>query len=118
VTRFYAADGDGTRPCSVCRQSFTPRGEWQRTCTPCWVAEKEDRLRSAAYEAGRQAGLNEARRDRATGNAAGVFADRAFVMGLIELTHPDRHPMERWDASNRVTAVLINHLKRLRADGR
>lgn len=82
------------------------------------MAEKEDRLRSAAFEAGRQAGLSEARHERASGTAAGVFADRVFIMGLIELTHPDRHPPGRWDASNRATAVLINHLKRLRADGR
>lgn len=116
MTRFYAPDGGGPRACDTCARPFTPKGEWQRTCTPCWVAEKEDRLRTEAYEAGRRAGLAEARRSGAT--PAGAFADQAFVMGLIELTHPDRHPSERWEASNRVTAVLINHLKRLRTDGR
>ncbi len=118
MTRFYAPEGDGARACDTCHKSFAPRGEWERTCTPCWVAEKEDRLRSAAYEAGRQAGLREARQGGMTATAASIFGDRTFVMSLIELTHPDRHPMERWDDSNRVTAVLINHLKRLRNGGR
>jgi hypothetical protein len=57
------------------------------------------------------------------GFAAGKEAARRTVTGidlamigeLVRLTHPDRHPPERRDAANRVTALLMEMRDELRA---
>lgn len=60
------------------------------------------------HEAGYRAGQQTARRQ-----TTGVGID--LLSELIRLTHPDRHPAERHDEANRVTARLIGMRDDLRA---
>jgi hypothetical protein len=41
-----------------------------------------------------------------------VLADAELLRGAIALTHPDRHPPERQELANRITAGLLDLLKK------
>lgn len=41
-----------------------------------------------------------------------VLADAELLRGAIALTHPDRHPPERYELANRITAGLLDLLKK------
>lgn len=111
----------------VCGTVFDAQGEWQRLCWDCWrrreneragrgdltaLATRQARLLEEAYEAGRQRGYEEgydaasvqARRR----NGHGTGLDGALLRELIVLCHPDRHPAERFEQANRVTAQLVS----------
>lgn len=74
---------------------------------------REKRLRELLDEAG--VDLLDYERGRLDGYRAGQQAARRASTGvdiellgeIIRLTHPDRHPAERNEAANRVTARLI-----------
>lgn len=110
-----------------CGQTFEAQGAWQRLCWDCWRAQEAERadrgdlsalakrstkLLDEAYEAGRRRGYEDgyaagARETRAPSSNGGPL-DPALLRELISLCHPDRHPPERFDQANRVTAQLVS----------
>jgi hypothetical protein len=83
-----------SRHCRSCDQPFRPDGPWQQLCWSCW---RELR--------------NQAQQPR-TVVISPVDAD--LLRLAIALCHPDRHPPERAEMCNRVTAALTVALKAVR----
>jgi hypothetical protein len=117
------------RTCRACRKHF--EGEpWQRLCWPCWRAQKEAQERredaqeredayQRGYYKGRIDGLAAGHHDGfVEGLAAGHSdarrrqakpappLDVKLIAQAISLCHPDRHPPERFEIANAVTAGL------------
>jgi hypothetical protein len=112
--------------CEKCHGTFDAQGAWQKLCWDCWRSRETSRARNGdlsalsgraanlldeAYEAGRARGFDEGY-DAASADARrrnghdGV--DGALLRELIVLCHPDRHPAERFEQANRVTAQLVS----------
>ena len=104
--------------CASCGLLFNGES-WQRLCWDCWRADRDreeiaDRLH-AAYNRGYRDGerANTTARDAAYGRgyADGQREAASLPPGLlgdlIRLCHPDRHPPERSELANRVTARLL-----------
>jgi hypothetical protein len=109
-----------------CGAEFDAQGAWQKLCWNCWRAQERDRadrgdlgtlerrsraLLAEAYEAGRRRGYDEgydagARENSGPARAGDV--DPTLLRELIILCHPDRHPPERFDQANRITAQLVS----------
>ncbi len=83
--------------CAICDDLYEPRGSWQRTCTPCYVANKRAeelelrnevaRLRSEVQRL--RSGNYQQQSKTAADNRGGL--DEKFLKQLIMLAHPDRH---------------------------
>ena len=85
-------------PCGACGTPFL--GErWKRLCPACWRVEHDRALQEEAYRRGYRDGLLAARNR--------VLLDAATLAAAIGLTHPDRHPPERFQVANAVTAQLL-----------
>jgi hypothetical protein len=83
-----------SRRCRSCDKPFRPEGGWQRLCWRCWRELRE-----------------QAEKPRAV-IVSPVDAD--LLRSAIALCHPDRHPPERAELCNRVTAALTVALKAVR----
>lgn len=83
-----------SRVCRSCAQPFRPEGGWQRLCWPCWRE------------------LREQAKEPRTVVVSPVDAD--LLRLAISLCHPDRHPPERAEMCNRVTAALAAALQAVR----
>jgi hypothetical protein len=92
------------RACDNCRTGFSANGVWQRLCWTCWREQKDRDDLNVAYVRGYQAGL-----------AAHNLVDADLLQAAIALCHPDRHPPERWQLANEVTARLLEARKALAA---
>ena len=93
-----------TRPCTRCGDSFAAKAAWMRLCWDCWRADRDAVIDEAAYLRGYNAGAADAMPE----------VEVALLREAIKLTHPDRHPRERADQANRVTARLLEMLDRQR----
>jgi len=84
---------------------------WHRLCWQCWRAENGRTQPSAAALEARAF-----QRGYAAGYAAGTedTIDHELVSDCIQLSHPDRHPIERREFANRVTAELLRLRDRIR----
>jgi hypothetical protein len=87
------------RSCERCDARFDGP-HWQRLCWKCYQRRKANE-QEAAYNRGFAAG-------RATAPAAPVLLEAELLTEAIALTHPDRHPEERSELANRVTARLLD----------
>jgi hypothetical protein len=104
-----------TRYCTQCREPFTAKGDWQRKCWDCWHAKRDgrahhdDSARPRTYADGWRDGFRagEAAARQAGSRRGGSELDADLLRDAVALTHPDRHPIERADAANRVTAALL-----------
>jgi hypothetical protein len=83
-----------TRRCRSCSESFRPEFATMRLCWPCWRELRE-----------------QAKQPR-TVVVSPVDAD--LLKSAIALCHPDRHPPERAELCNRVTAALTVALTAVR----
>ena len=110
--------------CQKCRREFDAQGAWQKLCLSCYrererertgtgdlsgLERRADRLITEAYEAGRQRGFEEgyevasAKARRPNGHLS-----PGLLRELVLLCHPDRHPPERFELANRITAELVS----------
>lgn len=88
--------------CPQCRREpYTPKGDWQKICTSCWVNNKDRETYSKGYAKGYDAGFHAAMDDMEK-----QLAKHLPYRDLIALTHPDRHPDERKELANRITAAV------------
>lgn len=90
--------------CIRCGNYFDNRGDdWKTYCARCYKAMKNqeaDEVRKAwndGYSAGRIAGRREGRES----------VDIELIQRAVRLTHPDRHPPERFEEANALTALLL-----------
>jgi hypothetical protein len=83
-----------SRFCRSCSKPFRPEFAAMRLCWPCWRELRE-----------------QAKQPR-TVVVSPVDAD--LLKSAITLCHPDRHPPERAELCNRVTAALTVALKSVR----
>jgi hypothetical protein len=83
-----------TRFCRSCSKLFQPEFATMRLCWPCWRE------------------LREQAKEPRTVVVSAVDAD--LLLSAIALCHPDRHPPERAELCNRVTAALTVALKAVR----
>ena len=83
-----------SRTCQSCLKRFRPDGSWQRLCWSCWrkLRAEEQKPRTVVVSP----------------------VDAELLKLAISLCHPDRHPPERADMCNRVTAALTVALKAVR----
>jgi hypothetical protein len=75
-------------------------------CRVCWAERQGDidlALADLAWEKGHELGYE---RGHADTLEAGLFSPEA-LRHLVELCHPDRHPPERLELANEVTAWLL-----------
>jgi hypothetical protein len=83
-----------SRCCYSCDTAFRPDGSWQKLCWPCWrrLRAEEAKPRTVVMSP----------------------VDADLLKPAIALCHPDRHPPERAEMCNRVTAALTAALKAVR----
>lgn len=83
-----------SRACQSCSKSFRPDGDWQKLCWRCWreLKAQAERPRTVVVSP----------------------VDAELLKLAIALCHPDRHPPERQEMCNRVTAALTVALKAVR----
>jgi len=101
-----------TRWCTECGADFEARGDWQRLCWRCWREQKDRDQTAAAYDRGYAAGYKDGSAVRARAHFRPL--DAGLLRDLIQLAHPDRHPVERAPIANRATAALLELLERER----
>ena len=113
-----------TRACTSCGDLFEARGSWQRLCWDCWRKKRDEEHQQQAFDRGFQAGLRRGRMERSATYPRKSDAtvqrspDDAVLRDAIALCHPDRHPPERAEQANRVTAVLLALRNGHKAEGR
>jgi hypothetical protein len=80
-----------SRRCRSCDEPFRPEGTWQRLSRPRWreLQAQADKPRTVVVSP----------------------VDAQLLKSANALCHPDRHPPERHDLCNRVTAALTVALK-------
>ena len=83
-----------SRRCRSCNKTFRPEVSWQRLCWSCWRELREQAAKPKTVV------------------VSPVDAD--LLKNAIQLCHPDRHPSERRDLCNRVTAALVEALNAVR----
>jgi hypothetical protein len=83
-----------TRLCRSCSKPFRPEFATMRLCWLCWRELREQAAKPRTVVVSR--------------------VDVALLKSAIALCHPDRHPPERAELSNRVTAALTVALKAVR----
>lgn len=93
------------RTCRECGERFEAQQPWHQHCRRCWRSLCEDKAREAAYAEGLRDGMAAAERHPAP--APRPQLDPVLLGSAIQLTHPDRHPVEREALANRVTAALL-----------
>lgn len=96
-----------TGRCPECGAQFERRADWQRLCWECWRAKKDREVSATAWERGYDAGFTD-------GLAAGRRGPREsadFIRTAVLLCHPDRHPPERFEIANQITARLLEMLE-------
>jgi hypothetical protein len=96
------------RCCRSCGEPFNGES-WQQRCWKCWRQEREREQLAAAYDLGYQDGYVAGRRGWPSG-----LSDELIVR-TVRLTHPDRHPVERFAEANAITARLLELRPRGRA---
>jgi hypothetical protein len=101
------------KSCRNCRRAFHPAADHHRLCWACWHEQRDDRAQHDQYSRGYANGWSDGERvGFRNGHEAGL-REGATVLApellgdAIRLTHPDRHPAERFEMANRVTAGLI-----------
>jgi hypothetical protein len=109
-----------TRHCTDCGRPFQPRAHFHRLCIDCFKRGREDELRHEGWHRGYAEGFRK-------GKIAGALdalhtaprptpaLDAQLLGELIRLVHPDRHPPERYETANRVTATLVSMRDEARA---
>jgi hypothetical protein len=90
------------RTCVDCGQAFVAKGSWMRRCWSCWREQKDEEQRSEAWDEGYDAGYAAGQR---TSLAPALEGD--LLRDAIVLCHPDRHPPDRFELANTVTAKLL-----------
>lgn len=97
--------------CANCRATFDQTHNWQKLCWSCWRAKKDAASAAATSDAwteGYRAGRAAALRDhRCPQPPAHPTVDATLIRDAVRLCHPDRHPIERFDAANDVTVRLL-----------
>jgi hypothetical protein len=88
------------RTCHRCGGTIQSTNARHRLCWRCWRSDRDEDLRTEGWTRGYQAGRRE----------AGPALDPELLRLAVTLTHPDRHPTERADVANRVTAWLLGLL--------
>ena len=66
--------------------------------------------KAAQHQEGYQEGYQAAKRAMAGGDGHDLTVEQ--LRGLVTLTHPDRHPPERFEMANRLTAKLLGLLQK------
>jgi len=100
------------RWCADCGADFDARGTWQRFCWSCWRRQEDRKLERGAYDRGYEHGYRDGSAVRARAHFRPL--DAGLLRDLIQLAHPDRHPVERAPIANRATAALLELLERER----
>jgi hypothetical protein len=95
------------RSCRTCRQSFIAQKSYHSQCLPCWREERDAELRRDAHADGYWTGYRAGYADAGRARPPASTLDADLLMQAIVLCHPDRHPPERHEAANRVTARLL-----------
>lgn len=96
------------RYCEDCGEAFVPKGNWQKFCWRCWRARKEKEDLQSARDEGYDEGYAAGRREAVPPPTP---LSRGILHDAVLLCHPDRHPPERSEQANRVTAVLLALLR-------
>ena len=73
-----------------------------RRCWNCWRDQKDREAHDEAWSEGFDEGYAAGRRSSSPPSLEG-----GLLGDLIALCHPDRHPVERFDLANAVTARLL-----------
>lgn len=100
------------RACRSCGARFEARASYHVLCLDCWRIGNDDRLRKEGWDNGYAAGYRQGLADAKKiaprpAPAPAPPLDGEFILDIIKLTHPDRHPVERQELANRVTAALL-----------
>lgn len=93
--------------CRECGKRFEAQATWQKLCRTCYrerERERTGRLVAKAYEEGRRCGYEEGYRTASRRSRLSP----ALLRELVTLCHPDRHPPERFELANRITAELVS----------
>lgn len=105
------------RRCDRCSRNFSPLLENMRWCRVCFHERAGDydmALAEIAWEQGFNRGLEQSRLESDSSSEQIERSLGAIPIGdLIKLCHPDRHPTERQELANRITAWL-NELRSIR----
>ena len=106
-----------TRTCTDCGASFDARSDRHRLCWPCWRRREDSKRAQAAFDVGYRKGYADGR-NAAEWEAGGMPAlPSELLRRAVRLCHPDRHPPERADVANAVTAELLGLLGESRPAG-
>jgi hypothetical protein len=101
------------RSCDQYGELFHSDGAWQRLCWPCWRERKEreeraDNANDLGYQQGYSRGYADGKRDYTlVNNCHQPALDGHLLRRIVLLTHPDRHPQERFVEANEVTRELL-----------
>jgi hypothetical protein len=99
-----------TRTCPGCGYAYTPKGDWQKICTQCWIAQKEADIADEAYTRGYAAGYAQGWGEARTTILPPAPIPDDILRDAIVLCHPDRHPGRMHNRALRTTT----HLNQLR----
>jgi len=102
----YGTSDASVRRCLVLLREECPNGE--RNYYFEAAGESRESPTAAAYTRGYKDGYAAATRERPANGAR--FTARQ-LRALVTLTHPDRHPPERFELANRATAALLGLLE-------
>ena len=96
-----------TRGCVSCGVTFEAKGPWMKRCWDCWRRGRDEELVARARAEGYLTGYRDGLR------AAGIPTPD-LLKRTVALAHPDRHPPDRAQEANQVTAALLDLLEQAR----
>jgi hypothetical protein len=94
------------RYCTTCAQPFSPAKHYHVQCLPCWRRERDAEAQAGAWSEGYRAGYAAGRLE-AVPRSPSATIEPGLVIEIVKLTHPDKHPPERFAEANAVTARLL-----------
>jgi hypothetical protein len=107
-TESFGTSDASIRRCLAVMREECPNGERNYYLQADARSSRQSPI-AAAYKRGYQDGHAAATRQQRT-HAGGQF-DADQLRALVTLCHPDRHPRERFEVANAVTARLLEMLK-------
>jgi hypothetical protein len=91
------------------RRGLYPAPLLPLSCFNCWRLDAGETVgrSSGGYAEGWAAGYAAAKREGARASPPPAVLDGEFIMRLVRLVHPDKHPPARFHEANAATARLL-----------